>query len=419
MPEWLIIARREFAERVRTIWFLIVTLLGPVAMVALLVVPAWLAMRATKDRVVIQVVDRTGRNLFPDLVKATAAGGGNFDLQSVPAEVDEAVLLERVRQEKIDGFLEIPADALAGTSPARYRGSNATNLQLRALLRGAVSLAAVKARAAAAGISSAEFDGFARPGIDVVAEHETGSGQAASGESSFFAGFAVMFILYMSILFYAVNVMRSVIQEKTSRVVEVIISAASPRHLMLGKVIGVGGVGLLQLAIWSTIALLLIQFRGQILALFGLTGSSISLPPLDLIDIVIVLAYFALGYFLYAGLYAAIGAMVNSESEAQQVQTPVVLLLMFPVVCVQLVSNDPRGPAAQLLTAVPFWSPILMPMRYLQGGASVTEVAISLAILFLSIAAVVAIAGRIYRIGILMYGKRPSLRELGRWIRYS
>jgi ABC-2 type transport system permease protein len=228
-----------------------------------------------------------------------------------------------------------------------------------------------------------------------------------------------MFILYMAILLYAVNVMRSVVLEKTSRVVEIVVSAAKPRELMLGKIIGVGGVGVFQLVIWAAIALVLFRYRGELLGLFGVPGAAgFELPPLTPGDIAVVLAYFLGGFFFYASLYAAIGAMVNSDQEAQQAQTPVVILLVIPVVCVQLVAGDPRGAAAEVLTLVPFSSPILMPMRWVLGGARATDLALSLALLLAATAVVVWLAARIYRVGILMYGKRPTLRELGRWIRY-
>jgi ABC-2 type transport system permease protein len=215
------------------------------------------------------------------------------------------------------------------------------------------------------------------------------------------------------------NVMRSVVQEKTSRVVELMVAAAKPRALMAGKIIGVGAVGLLQLAIWLGMAYLTIQYREHVLGVFGVEGSGgFAIPPLRPSEIAIALAYFLFGYFFYAALYAAVGAMVSSEQEAQQAQTPVILLLIIPMTCMQLVANDPRGSTAELMTMLPFSSPILMPMRYLLGGASVLQLVLSLAILIASTAIVVAIAARIYRVGILMYGKRPSLRELARWLRY-
>lgn len=412
------VARREFVERVRTVWFAIVTVLGPIAMIALLVVPAWLGERSATEKTVIRVVDQTGGKLVGALQTATAQVAPNLALEAAPPGADEAALLAGIRDKKISGFLVIPPGVLKGER-AVYRGDNATNFRIKTALIVALNRAATVARAEQAGMSKQATDGLFQPQLDVESRHDNGTGEATSAEASFAAGFAVMFLLYMSILLYVVNVMRSVIQEKTSRVVEILVSAVKPRALMLGKVIGVGAVGLVQLGIWSAVALLLISFRAEILSLFGITGASVTLPSLDVVDVLVILAYFALGYFFYAALYAAIGAMVNSDQEAQQVQTPVVLLLIVPVACVQMVANDPRGGAAQLLTLVPFSSPVLMPMRYLLGGATWTEVGLSMALLLACISLVVSLAARIYRVGILMYGKRPSLRELARWIRYS
>jgi ABC-2 type transport system permease protein len=203
-------------------------------------------------------------------------------------------------------------------------------------------------------------------------------------------------------------------------VVEIVISAARPRSLMLGKIVGVGSVGLAQLTLWAILALVLINYRGPILGLFGIEGaSSLSLPDLGLLDFVVVLAYFLLGFFLYAALYAAIGALVSSEQEASQLQMPVVLLLIIPIMSVGALTDDPKGPIASALTQFPFSSPVLMPMRYLLDGASLAEVAVSLAILCATIAGVVWLAAKIYRVGILLTGKRPSVREILRWLRHD
>jgi ABC-2 type transport system permease protein len=402
---------------VRSVWFVVVTVLGPLLMIAMLVIPAWLAASSAEEKAVIQVVDRSGRNLFPVLAATDHLIGPNVDLQVVPPDVGEEVLLRRLREERIDGFLVIPEDVLRG-GKAVYRGNNATNFTLRLVLGQALNFAARRQRALDAGFSPETLARVELPPVELIARHDTGRGEVASGEASFLLGFVVMFLLYMSILFYAVNVMRSVVQEKSSRVVEIIISAMKPRALMLGKVIGVGSVGLLQMALWGAVAALLISFRGQLLGLFGVSGDSIELPSLGLVDLLVVVGYFGLGYFLYAALYAAVGAMVNSDQEAQQVQTPIMMLLIVPLLCVQLVANSPRGAATQALTQIPFFSPVLMPMRYLLGGASWLEVGVSLAVLVVCNAAAIALAARIYRVGILMYGKRPSLRELARWLRY-
>ena len=227
-----------------------------------------------------------------------------------------------------------------------------------------------------------------------------------------------MFILYISILLYAVDVMRSVIQEKSNRVVELIVSSIKPMPLMFGKVIGVGAVGLLQLALWGMIAAVLVTFREQVLGFFGVAGAgAFDMPSLGFNDFMVVLAYFLLGFFFYAALYASVGAMVNSEQEAQQAQAPIMLLLMVPVLCVQIVAGDPRGGVAEVLTQIPFASPILMPMRYLLDAVSPLEMLLSLSVLFVSLVGTVFVAAKIYRVGILSYGKKPSLGEVWRWIR--
>jgi ABC-2 type transport system permease protein len=173
-----------------------------------------------------------------------------------------------------------------------------------------------------------------------------------------------------------------------------------------------------QVAVWVGMAMLSMKYRGELLGVFGVEAGNWNVPPLRAIDVTVVLVYFVLGYFFYAAMYAAVGAMVSSDQEAQQVQTPVAMLLVVPVLCVQLVASAPRSGAARMLTLVPFSSPVLMPMRWLLGGASVGELALSLAILIASTVVVARIAAKVYRVGILMYGKRPSLGELWRWMRY-
>lgn len=413
-PAWLVVARRELMERVRTKWFLIVTLLGPLGLAGLIVLPAWLEARSAEKDVRIQIVDQTPH----ELGQAIAAQlPGNYKADIVAPATTREELTTRIRKEEIDGFLMLPGDTLDGGEVV-YEGANTSNIRLMTRLHGLVNAAALSVRAVQAGISEAEIASLLEP-VDFRWQQNTGTEEASSGAASFIVGYVVMFILYMAILLYAVNVMRSVVLEKSSRVVEVMVSAVKPRALMLGKILGVGTVGLIQLSLWAALSLLMIEYRAELLGLFGVAGASqVAFPGLEVLDIAIVLGYFLAGYFFYAALYAAIGAMVNSDQEAQQAQTPVVLLLIVPVLCVQLVAGDPRGSAAEALTLVPFSSPVLMPMRYLLGGASPGDVALSLGILLLSTAAVVLLAARIYRVGILMYGKRPSLGELVRWLRY-
>jgi ABC-2 type transport system permease protein len=161
-----------------------------------------------------------------------------------------------------------------------------------------------------------------------------------------------------------------------------------------------------------------LAYRDQILGAFGATGAGPALPSIAFGEVAIVIVYFILGFFFYASMYAAVGAMVSSEQDTQQVQMPVTMLLVVGVLCLQMVSNDPRGSTTAIMTMVPFWSSMLMPMRYVLGGATLGEVAISLLILVVSTIVIARLAAKIYRVGVLMYGKRPSVQELIRWLRY-
>jgi ABC-2 type transport system permease protein len=414
---FLVIARREFLERVRTSWFIAVTVLGPIGMTGLVLLPAWLTARSANEEVKLQVIDRSGRGLGEELGRYIGVLHANFHIELLDAGAETEPLLALIRERRINGYLMVPADVLSG-GVVVYRGDNATNLNLQRELFELVNFAVRAIRARDAGLSSQQIVALQTP-VMVDAKHTTGAGEETSAIASFIIGYAVMFVLYMGILLYGVNVMRSVVVEKTNRVVELVISATRPRSLMLGKILGVGGVGLLQLSIWLLVGLLLVHFRGSLLGLFGMNDGGFTIPPLGLSDVLLALLFFLLGYFFYASLFAAVGAMVSSDQEAQQAQTPLVLLLIIPAACVQLVGNDPRGTIAQVLTLVPFTSPVLMPMRHLLDAAPPLEVAISVGILVLFTAGAIRFAGRIYRVGILMYGKRPRLGELARWLRYG
>jgi ABC-2 type transport system permease protein len=361
----------------------------------------------------VQIVDRSGR-LGPALRDALVAEKWRAEL--VAPDTDEKELLGRIRDDRIDGFLIVPAEAPSGGGFV-YKGDNASADHIMRSLNRVIYGAVLTARGDQLQVPADKVAALLAP-VDFTTRHTTGEDEGSSGLASFIVGYIVMFILYMAIVLYGANVLRSVVQEKTNRVVEIMVAAAKPRALMLGKILGVGGVGLIQVTVWAVMGVLTINQRGALLGMFGVDAGGWSVPPMELVDVAVILTYFVLGYFFYAAIFAAIGAMVSSEQEAQQAQTPVMLILVIPMLCVQLVANDPRGAIAEVLTQIPFSSAVLMPMRWSLGGASTTSVLVSIAILAASTYLVAMLAARIYRVGILMYGKRPSLRELARWLRY-
>ncbi|HEX3483090.1 MAG TPA: ABC transporter permease [Kofleriaceae bacterium] len=412
----LVIARREFVERVRSRWFVAITLLGPLGMIALVLVPALLIGRGVEGSR-IDIVDRSGVLAQPLSDELTREG---WKPTIVPRDTAKADEMARIRDQKINGFITIP-DSWLDSGPAGqivYLGDNASNEGVDRTLRVAVQRVVQRERGLRAHIDPGTLETVLQKANFAPPQHTNGKTEEASGLASFVIAYFLAFILYMVITLYGVNVMRSVVQEKTTRVMELMVATVKPRSLMTGKILGVGGAGLVQIVAWLAMGAVTLGYREQLLGWFGVSGGGSALPPLELGAFVVVIAYFVLGYFFYATMYAAVGAMVSSEQDTQQVQMPITMLLVIGALCLQMVSNAPRGSATVIMTMIPFWSPMLMPMRYVLGGASPLDVVISLAILTASIVLIARAAAKIYRIGVLMYGKRPTAQELLRWLRY-
>jgi len=416
LRDMFVIARREFLERVRSRWFVAMTLLGPIGMVAMVLIPALIAGRGAEGAKV-EIVDQTGVIAQPLSAKLAEA---KWKPAILPANADDdatyRVEMGRIRDNQINGFITIPKDALDGGQIV-YRGDNASSQVVEVTLHQIVGQVVQAERGKRAGIPDAKLAELLRP-PSFEAQHTNGETEGASGMASFVIAYMLAFILYMVITLYGVAVMRSVVQEKTSRVMELMVATVKPRSLMAGKILGVGAAGLVQIVVWLAMGAITLAYRDQILGAFGVTGKGPALPSMAFDVVAIVVVYFILGFFFYASMYAAVGAMVSSEQDTQQVQTPVTMLLVIGVLCLQLVSNDPRGSTSAIMTMVPFWSSMLMPMRYVLGGATLGEVAISLTILIVSTVLFTRAAAKIYRVGVLMYGKRPNLQELVRWLRY-
>jgi len=420
-----VVIRREFLERVRTKWFIIGTVLGPVFMALVIVLPILMAERGGGDRSVI-VLDATSEGFGGRLADAvTQLPRVTVSRRAVALEDLERVADELAREvgtTPLDGFL-IVSDATVADGRAEYRGANVSSMtDMRALqnvLRGAVFAERLQREGVEPAVVGRAQIAVEMATVKIVDGKVTGE----SGESTFFLAYFIWFLLYMAILLYGVQVLGAVVEEKASRIVEVLVSSLRPFDLLAGKVIGVGAVGLLQLAIWLGAGKLLLDRRSDVARLFGQSPEAaqaignLALPEVPLATVALFLTYFLLGYFLYAAMFAAVAAMVNTEAEARQAQTPVVMLLVIPTVMMIGILNNPDGSMALTLSMVPFTSPIAMPVRWAAAPVPLTEVAGSIAILFATVTVITWVAGRIYRVGILAYGKKPGLKELARWVR--
>ncbi len=430
---WAVV-RREFLEMIRTRSFVIGTLLGPLFMAGMIAFQVFIATRGGGAERTIVVVDESGLQLDQVLARLLAPapatgsesrtrfnvefveaspGGGGGEEGELGADVVHAELLARVDRGEIDGFLRIPAGVLAG-EVVIYDGRNASSLIEMERLRDAVQTAVQGARLGAAGIDAGEvLIALQRVPFDA---RKTG-GKAASGTTgalmalTYVLGFAV----YIVVILYGNAVLRGVMEEKRERIVEVVVSSIRSDQLLLGKVLGIGGAGLSQVLIWAGFAALALT-RGTAMATrFG--GTLPELPSVPPSVGLIFVFFFATGFLLYATMYAAVGAIATTDQEAGQLQMPIMLFLILAISMMGPVMMDPTGPAAVLGSLIPFTAPIVMPMRAAVTEIPATELVGSMVLILLTVAGLLWVAARIYRIGILATGKRPALREVWQWVR--
>lgn len=430
---WVII-KREYIVRVRTKAFLIGTILSPLLLLALIILPGFLATRGGGDRR-ITVINQSGDpelfNAIRNRVESRAGDpegqdrnptgpGTRYTLTEKvvpPGQNVEEIISQDYNQDgnkdSDKAYLILPPGVLDKDKP-EYRAKNTSDFGINSL-RQSISAAIVERRLAKAGLDSGQISNYTNP-VELERRKLGAEGEAeeGGGEGTFIIAFVMLFFIYMSVLFYGLFVMRGVIEEKQSRIVEVVISSVKPTQMMLGKLIGIGLVGLTQVGMWA--------LSGALLSMFGasmFSARGVSFPKVPPILFVYFVTFFVLGYFLYATLYAMVGAMVSSEEDAQQAQMPVTLVIVVPMMLFGMVMANPNSATSIVLSLIPFFAPTLMMMRIAVINPPLWQILLSIAIMVLTILACTWLAARIYRVGILMYGKRPSLAELGRWLRYS
>jgi len=433
MKKVLIIIKREYLVRVRTRAFMIGTIISPLLMLALIALPIFFATRGGGDRRVT-VLDQTGDpDMFAAIKRSLEARGEgdeetnrrdpgvgrtNYTLTQriVPAGEDlQAVELQYQQQAAQDPNLTYLVLRPGSAEPleVEYFAKNTSDFSIGTLER-AINDAVSTLRLKRAGLNSAQIAAYSKR-IEMKRNKITSSGGVEEGgRADFVVAFIMLFFIYMTVLLYGLAVMRGVIEEKQSRIVEVLVSSVRPTQMMLGKVIGIGTVALTQVGVWALSALLLTTFGVSVFASRGLTMPNV---PISLLIYFVV--YFVLGYFLFATLYALVGSIVSSEDEAQQAQIPVTILLIVPMMIFNMIMANPTSNASIVLSMIPFFAPTLMMMRIAVVNPPLWQILLSMLIMAASILGCVWVAARIYRVGILMYGKRPSIAELGRWLRYS
>ncbi len=413
----LVVAKREYLERVKKRSFFIGTIMGPVLMGAMIFVPALLLERGPLQRVDIAVVDLTN-SLFPRLSQALndtlPSGEKVFALieeQATEAELDvvKKRLNEQIEVGTLEGYIVIPTDAVEA-GKITYFGRKVSNLRTLQRLERAMNEAILYKRLSQAGLDYGRIQNL-MAGVKLeTVQVLKGSERQGDFEQAYLSTTIFIMMLYMTILLWGMAVQRSIIDEKNSRIVEVLLSSLKPLDLMTGKILGVGAVGLTQYAIWAAFALgasAYLLSSGMYAGIAAISGTTIAF----------FVIFYVLGFLFYATLYAAIGAVCNSDQEAQQLQTPITMCLAFTIVVSMAIMQNPDGRFATVFSMIPFFAPIMMFMRINILTPPIWQIAASVAILAASIYAAGILSAKIFRVGILMYGKRPDLREIAKWLR--
>ena len=423
---WAII-KREYLERVRTKWFIFATIFGPIFFGAMIIIPALLSKRgrATAEFTNTRILDATTTGIGYTIAEGMNRNRpeGSAPPQVVvlkPSEVSQAesTATKQVMAKQISGYLVVDVRTLGGEE-IRYGGRNATSLGDMERMRTVVREAVLRQRLEGAGIDSSQVRDLTFIPLRLKTERITDKGRGGSGAVSIIFAGAIAFLLYMSIVLYGQNVLRGVLEEKTTRVAEVVVSSVSPETLLAGKVLGVGAVGLTQQILWVITTVIMFKLRGPLLEKFGINTMPFALPEISFGLALLLLLFFVLGFVFYSSLYAAVGASVNSEQEAQQAVQPMLILLVATAIFINPILLNPTSKLATVMSLLPFSAPIIMPLRLSLGSVPWYELAGSLVGLLLACWGATWLAARIYRVGLLMYGKRPTLREMGRWLSYS
>jgi len=400
MRNVFLIARREYMERIRAKSFIVMTVLIPLVMGGAIFSSGYFGGHARAARITIVSTDTDLALRMQDELAAMEPGM-TVDLISPPTPDTRHILSGDVEDRESEGFLWVDA---AAAQQAIFYGQPGRHLvaELQEVLQ-----------------KNAQQDGLQMP-VTVSVQDIRMSQRALQtenltrAESSKAIAYFMFFLMYFAVMLYGMNVARSITEEKTSRVFEVMLATITPEEMMAGKVIGVGGVGLTQVFIWIAAAAVLIAT--PLVAM--VVGASISIT-LSFGQMLFFVLMFALGFMFYSSIAAILGAIVNSEQELQQLTMILALPLAFCLILLYPTTSNPGGVLATVVSLIPFCTPLLMTTRMAMGHVPVWQIALSVVDLVLAIYAMMWIASRIYRVGILMYGKRPSLREILRWMRYS
>ena len=438
MSKISLIIKREYSTRVMKKSFILLTFLTPVLFAGMIALVVWLG--GIKDDKVkrIVVIDQT--HLYRNVLKSNEV----YSFQFVDAKVNE-IKNQHADKDQFTALLHITADLKNNPQAINLYSEKQVNMELKSYIMGLLNKYVEEQKLADYNIPHLkEMVEKSRSNIDLktIKWGENGKEKVGSAELALMIGMISAFIIYMFIVIYGAQVMQGVVQEKTNRIVEVIISSVKPFELMMGKIIGIAMVGLTQFLLWVVLTVVIttagsVLFGGSVdinsfqqMQKMGMQTMPVNAMPTEFQTILTALnginyiqiialfiVYFLGGYLLYASLFAAIGSAVDNETDTQQFSLPIMLPIVFAIYAGVFSAENPDGPLAFWCSMIPFTSPIVMMVR-LPFDVPLWQIILSISILIVSFVGTTWMAGKIYRTGILMYGKKVSWKELWKWLKY-
>lgn len=415
MNKTMLIIRREYLTRVKKKSFILLTLLMPFIFAALIFVPLALSLIKDSSDKTVYVVDPS------DHYAPLFQNGGGWTFSQQPKD-DDAFY---DKDSGVEAVILINGDPATNEQAVQIHSRNQVPADLIAITENTIGNQVRQDKLAAYGIDSLDriIADVQKPIHAITMQRDSdGSTKITNADIATAAGFLFTFLIYMFVMSYGAMVMQSVMEEKTNRIVELMVSAVSPFQLMLGKIVGIALVGLTQLAVWVLMLTAILTAAGQMFGTGGTGEATIMLSalmnlPFFEITLLFIL-FFIGGYLLYASLFAAIGASINAQEDAQQFMTPMIVIMVFAMYAGLYSAENTNGPLAFWSSMFPLTSPIVMMVR-IPHGVPLWQELLSLGLLFGTCLACVWVSGKIYRIGILLYGKKPNLKEMVKWIRYK
>jgi ABC-2 type transport system permease protein len=415
------IIRREYTENVRRKSFIISTLLVPVVMLLLFGVQVFFAVVVPDKSYQVAILDQTaevGDGIAAALTDTLKDGSRKYAVTSASApgdayDTERAARVESLRKGELDIVIAVPA-SIFDDGKATYITREERNINVLTRFEDVTTEVVIQQRLASEGLDYARVKSLTA-GVKLDMQQVTAQGGVQ--EKDLIADYLVVFIfimiLYTSLLSWGMTISKSIIEEKGSRVIEVLLSAVTPRDLMWGKLIGVGLAGLTQMGLWA--------LMGLAFATFAASGSVAVLSAFQIAPSVFVylIVFFVLGFMLFSSLFMTVGSMCTTDQDAQQLQGLITLPMIVPILCLMLLLQNPNSGLAVVLSMIPLFAPMIMLARIILLQPPLWQILLSMALILATVFVTVSFAARVFRVGILMYGKRPSLRELVHWYRLA